>query len=77
MQDLVPWQGIEPGPPALVAQSLNHWTSKEVLRLYILSVCFICNKFPVFLDKLKQVQFFVTNWSVTKGEYLGNNNVDR
>ena len=27
---LVPWPGIEPMPPAVEVQSLNHWTSKEV-----------------------------------------------
>ena len=26
----VPWPGTEPVPPALGAQSLNHWTTKEV-----------------------------------------------
>ena len=30
MWDLVPWPGIEPGPPALGAWSLSHWTSREV-----------------------------------------------
>ena len=30
MWDLVPWPGIEPGTPALGAQSLNHWASREV-----------------------------------------------
>ena len=29
MQDLVPWPGIEPGPPALGAWSLNCWTPRE------------------------------------------------
>ena len=28
---LVPRPGIEPKPPALAAQSLNHWTAREVL----------------------------------------------
>ena len=27
---LVSWPGIEPAPPALEAQSLNHWTMREV-----------------------------------------------
>ena len=27
---LVPWQGIEPVPPAVEAQSPNHWTAREV-----------------------------------------------
>ena len=30
MWDLVPWPGIEPGPPALTAQSLSHRTTREV-----------------------------------------------
>ena len=30
MQDLVPWPGIEPRPPALGAWSLTHKTTKEV-----------------------------------------------
>ena len=30
MGDLIPWLGIEPGPPALGVQSLNHWTTREV-----------------------------------------------
>ena len=28
--DLVPWPEIQPEPPALGAQSLNHWTTREV-----------------------------------------------
>ena len=30
MWDLVTWQGTEPGPPALGAQSLSHWTTREI-----------------------------------------------
>ena len=30
MRDLVPQPGIEPGPPALGARSLNCWTTREV-----------------------------------------------
>ena len=30
---LVPWPEIEPIPPALEAQSLNHWTAREVPNL--------------------------------------------
>ena len=36
MQDLVPWPGIEPRPPAVGAQSLIHWTTREVPQLWIL-----------------------------------------
>ena len=31
-RDLVPRPGIEPGSPALGAQSLSHWTTREVPR---------------------------------------------
>ena len=34
MWDLVPWPGIEPGPFALGAQSLNHWTTKTLLCFF-------------------------------------------
>ena len=36
---IVPLPGIEPVPPALAAQSLNHWTTKEV-PIYL---CFQCS----------------------------------
>ena len=37
MQDLVPRPGIEPGPPALGAQSLTHWTTREVPQTFHLN----------------------------------------
>ena len=33
MWDHFPWPRIEPVPPAEEAQSLNHWTTKEVTML--------------------------------------------
>ena len=33
MWDLVLWPGIEPSSSAMEAQSLSHWTSREVLSL--------------------------------------------
>ena len=33
MWDLVPWSGIEPGSPALGAQSLSNWTTREAPQL--------------------------------------------
>ena len=33
MWDLVPWPGIEPGPAALGAWSVSHWTTREVPQL--------------------------------------------
>ena len=36
MWDLVPWPEIEPRPPALGAQSLNRWTTREVPPYYFI-----------------------------------------
>ena len=33
MRDLVPRPGVEPGPSALGAWSLTHWTTKQVPRM--------------------------------------------
>ena len=33
MWDLVPWPGVEPGPPALRAWSLNSWITREVPKV--------------------------------------------
>ena len=30
MWNLVPWPGTEPGPPALGAETLSHWTTRQV-----------------------------------------------
>ena len=35
---LVPQPEVEPVPPAVEAQSLNHWTAREVLVMGILIV---------------------------------------
>ena len=37
MWDLVPQPEIEPGPPAMGAQSLTHWTTREVPRKYLVN----------------------------------------
>ena len=34
MWDLVPWPGIKSGPTALGVQSLNHWTTREILTFF-------------------------------------------
>ena len=34
MWDLVPQPGLEPGPPALGAWSITHWTTREVPPFY-------------------------------------------
>ena len=45
MQDLVPWPGIEPGPPALGTWSLNRWATREVpIPVSFLLFGFLSNK---------------------------------
>ena len=39
MWDLVPWPGVEPGSPALGAQSLSRWATRDVPVLLSFSVC--------------------------------------
>ena len=41
VQILVPRAGIKPIPPAMVVQSLNHWTSREVLLSFFLWLCWV------------------------------------
>ena len=53
MRDLVPWLGIEPGPPALGAWSLNHWTTKEVPK----SLNFLKVRSWSFQDTKAQMMF--------------------
>ena len=36
---LVPQPGIEPGPPALGAWSLNHWSAREVPAEFLVIHC--------------------------------------
>ena len=38
MWDLVPWPGVEPGPPVL-GPSLSHWTTREVPIVWVLPPC--------------------------------------
>ena len=52
MWDLVPWPGIKPRPPALGAQSVNHWTIREVPS----SVANV-------VQLLSCIQLFVTPWT--------------
>ena len=42
---LVPWAGIEPAPPAVAVQSLNHWTTREVLLFALFSKNFLWKNF--------------------------------
>ena len=44
---LFPWPGIKPVPPAVEAQSLNHWTTRKVPSYFPFNPSFIISK--VFL----------------------------
>ena len=56
--DLVPWPGIEPGPPALGAQSLTHWTTREVPELQFQTEVFHPGSNPHLGWQLKQWSLF-------------------
>ena len=38
---LVPQQGIGPKPPAVQSKSLNHWSTREIPRLFLLTIVFL------------------------------------
>ena len=48
---LVPWPGIEPTPPAVEVQNLNHWTTRQISMLS-------CLKLPYSHYFLKLAFFF-------------------
>ena len=53
MQDLVPWPETKPRPPALGAQRLGPWVTREVSRLtnaWLESVSTPCPRFPTGLS---------------------------
>ena len=52
MWDLVPWPGIEPGPPALGVKSLSHWTTREVPQLLCVCVCVSLQLCPTLCDPM-------------------------
>ena len=45
--DLVPWPGIKPWPPALGAQSLSHWATREVPNFGLILTLVLVNSLPV------------------------------
>ena len=55
MRDLVPWPGIKPGPPALGAQSLTHWTTREVPASTLVS---LIHSSLIGQSKILQIQKF-------------------
>ena len=66
---LVPWQGMKLRPPALGAQSLSHWTTREVPRgrsvlLSLLILLVFISMHECVISRLSCVQFFATLWTV-------------
>ena len=45
MCDLVPWSGIKSGSPGLGTQSLNHWTTRKALFIFLLLPCGTFSRF--------------------------------
>ena len=73
---LVPWPGIKPTPPAVEAQSLNHWTTREVLRNMLKSdICGLlhCVENTTVLYCIVAFLLFskVLLWRIRPGEGLG------
>ena len=74
-QDLVPWPGIKPRPPALGAQSLGHWSPGRSLDLTNAWVESVSTAFPRFSTGLSSHRAgrywpwgsgtsFTTSWEV-------------
>ena len=67
MWDLVPWPGMEPGPPALRALSLCLWTTGEVLALGFLNgVIFSKEVLRITSQGLYTIWFWVENKAALK-----------
>ena len=47
----LPWPGIEPMPPAVEAQSLNHWTTREILYFFFLNHKSVHIFIPLFVPQ--------------------------
>ena len=61
MRDLVPWPGIEPGPPALGAQSLTHWTTREVpIHTFVKKIHFLLPDIWVFTIPVLQQTLYIS-----------------
>ena len=59
MWDLVPRPGIEPGPPALGAWSLNHCATGEVLHVVLIYISLMINDIKhLFMNLLASHIYF-------------------
>ena len=61
----IPWPGIEPAPPTVEAQSLNHWTTREV------PVAFLLEHISEFLASLISILSLHVRASINKNMLLG------
>ena len=70
--NLVPWPGIESQPPASGAQSLNCWTTWEVLEKLFKVVCIwikLCREQHIEKTHLAQAWQIKDSWGWTWAEY--------
>ena len=65
-QDLVPWLWMEPGPPALGAQSLSHWITREVPR----SQCHLCSRHHLQILALGSLQIVILTAALKGGSVI-------
>ena len=61
MQDLIPQPGIKPGPFALAAQNLNHWTTREVPNFGFLQFLILFNPPHFSISLIFYTIFFFFN----------------
>ena len=57
--NLVLWAGVETVPPAVEAQSFNHWTDREVLSFLFLAKL-LCLELLLLLSRFSHVRLYAT-----------------
>jgi len=74
--DLVPWPGMEPGPPALGEWSLCHWTTREVSQHHNFSRFWEWNFLPplliLFRGELLQEVLLASTWEACLSSVISN-----
>ena len=65
---LVPWSGIEPVPTVLSAQTLNHWTTREVPVKPLLLLLLLI--FLFWFPNLLPFKIWVLNWGGKKKSHF-------
>ena len=68
---LIPWPGIEPGPSTMKAWSLNQWTARKFLKIYIIKRNTINNKVLLYsTENYIQYPMINHNWKKNKKEWI-------